>query len=119
MMRLNTVRTAINLPKHQVDSLDEVCHHERISRAEAILRAVALYLDDRGFAQSDAFGLWRHRRINGVAYQRKLRRELVAMKVVVTPCSRRLTTGSAIEERIQQPLCLVFDDSPNVGVDLG
>ena len=71
-----TMRTIIDLPDHQLDSLAELCRQGRISRAEAIRRAVALYIKKHGAADKDeAFGLWRGRKVEGVAYQRRLRRE--------------------------------------------
>ena len=70
------MRTIIDLPDHQLDSLAELCRQGRISRAEAIRRAVALYIKKHAAADKDeAFGLWRGRKVEGVAYQRRLRRE--------------------------------------------
>ena len=70
------MRTIVDLPKDQIDSLAELCRREGISRAEAIRRAIASYLADEGAASDDdAFGMWRDRKIDGVAYQSKLRRE--------------------------------------------
>ena len=70
------MRTIIDLPDHQLDSLAELCRQGRISRAEAIRRAVALYINKHAAADKDeAFGLWRGRKVEGVAYQRRLRRE--------------------------------------------
>ncbi len=71
-----TMRTIIDLPDHQLDSLAELCRQGRISRAEAIRRAVALYINKHAAADKDeAFGLWRGRKVEGLAYQRRLRRE--------------------------------------------
>ena len=70
------MRTIVDLPDEQLDSLAELCRQGRISRAEAIRRAVALYISKHGAADKDeAFGLWRRRKVEGVAYQRRLRRE--------------------------------------------
>jgi metal-responsive CopG/Arc/MetJ family transcriptional regulator len=70
------MRTIIDLPSQQVDSLDEICKRERLSRAEAIRRAVAQYIQEQHLSpHDDAFGLWRGREVEGVSYQRKLRRE--------------------------------------------
>ena len=70
------MRTIIDLPNDQLDSLAELCRQGRISRAEAIRRAVALYINKHAAADKDeAFGLWRGRKVEGVAYQRRLRRE--------------------------------------------
>jgi metal-responsive CopG/Arc/MetJ family transcriptional regulator len=72
------MRTIIDLPSEHVDSLDEIGTRERLSRAEVIRRAVAQYIQEhRLSADDDAFGLWRDRELEGVSYQRKLRREWV------------------------------------------
>ncbi len=70
------MRTIVDIPDEQLDSLASVCHREGISRAEAVRRAVASYLNDQeDDTEDDAFGMWRKRKIDGVAYQRKLRAE--------------------------------------------
>ncbi len=70
------MRTIVELPEEQVRQLTDVCRREGLSRAEVIRRAVAHYLDvrytrDRG----DVFGLWRDRDVDGLRYERRLRRE--------------------------------------------
>jgi hypothetical protein len=70
------LRTIIELPEEQVRALAELCRREKISRAEAIRRAVAQYA--RGQMASppqNAFGLWRGRGLDGLSYERRLRRE--------------------------------------------
>jgi metal-responsive CopG/Arc/MetJ family transcriptional regulator len=72
----DTMRTIIDLPQDHLQSLDILCRRERISRAEAVRRAVAaLVRQHRGSEASRAFGLWRERPIDGLAYQEELRRE--------------------------------------------
>jgi metal-responsive CopG/Arc/MetJ family transcriptional regulator len=70
------MRTIIEMPESQLRTLGELCRREKISRAEAIRRAVAEYARRK---QADggeqAFGLWRGRRLDGLAYERRLRRE--------------------------------------------
>ena len=73
---MTPVRTIIELPDQQLAALDGICRREGISRAEAIRRAVALLVQQRTpGGTGDAFGLWRGRRRDGVAYQQRLRRE--------------------------------------------
>lgn len=74
---MTPMRTIIDLPAAQLDALDAVCRREGISRAEAIRRAVAATLEQTTSAGREAaFGLWRGRRgTDGLAYQRRLRRE--------------------------------------------
>ncbi len=70
------MRTIVDIPGEQLDSLSSVCQREGISRAEAVRRAVASYLNEQADdTEDDAFGMWRKRKIDGVAYQRKLRAE--------------------------------------------
>lgn len=70
------MRTVIDLPAQQVEALADICRKEGISRAEAIRRAVAVYLEaSHAAAGADAFGLWADREADGVAYQRRLRGE--------------------------------------------
>lgn len=76
------MRTIIDLPDAQIAQLAEYCRRERISRAEAIRRAVASLLIrhnlERSQCESDleaAFGAWKHKDIDGVEYQRSMRAE--------------------------------------------
>ena len=69
------MRTIIEVPGEQLEALDDVCRRDGISRAEAIRRAVALLLRQRGGAPEQAFGLWRGRKTDGLAYERSLRDE--------------------------------------------
>lgn len=68
------MRTIIELPGEQVDALDALCRRHRISRAEAIRRAVArLIAIEGGVASGEAFGLWCDRGEDGLAYQQRMR----------------------------------------------
>jgi hypothetical protein len=70
------MRTIIELPPAQIDALDALCRREGISRAEAIRRAVAAHVrQQRERGPDPAFGLWRDRPVDGVNYERRLRRE--------------------------------------------
>jgi metal-responsive CopG/Arc/MetJ family transcriptional regulator len=63
------MRTIIEVPADQLEALDALCGRERISRAEAIRRAVAdVVRRDRDQRPDAAFGLWRGRDLDGVAY---------------------------------------------------
>ena len=70
------MRTIIDLPEEQVQRLGELCRREGVSRAEAVRRAVTDYLNAH-FARErqDAFGMWRDRQVDGLEYERRLRRE--------------------------------------------
>ena len=70
------MRTIIDLPDEQIRRLADVCRREGVSRAEAVRRAVADYLDARCLRErDDAFGMWRGRRLDSIEYERRLRRE--------------------------------------------
>jgi hypothetical protein len=70
------MRTIIEVPADQLDGLDTVCRRDDISRAEAIRRAVALYLEkERAGGTDDVFGLWRGRSIDSLAHEQTLRDE--------------------------------------------
>ena len=70
------MRTIIDLPEEQIRALAELCRREKISRAEAVRRAVAEYASRHATGDAErAFGLWRGRRIDGLSYERRLRRE--------------------------------------------
>lgn len=70
------MRTIIELPDEQVRQLADVCRRDGVSRAEVIRRAVANYLSARHVGdRDDAFGLWRDRNVDGLRYERRLRRE--------------------------------------------
>jgi hypothetical protein len=72
----DVVRTIIELPEDQLEALDALCRRDSISRAEAIRRAVGALIRIRSAAERDlAFGLWRGRGEDGLAYQRRARRE--------------------------------------------
>jgi metal-responsive CopG/Arc/MetJ family transcriptional regulator len=69
------MRTIIELPESQVEALTALCRRERISRAEAIRRAVSRLLDDEqatAGGMAGAFGLWKDRADEA----RKLRADL-------------------------------------------
>lgn len=70
------MRTIIELPGDQLEALDSLCRRDRISRAEAIRRAVALLVrSEGGIASGAAFGIWRDRGEDGLAYQERMRAE--------------------------------------------
>lgn len=72
----DVLRTIIELPEEQIEALAAICRAEGISRAEAVRRAVAEYAARRGSGDAGrAFGLWRGRGLDGLAFERRLRRE--------------------------------------------
>ena len=70
------MRTLIDLGDTQVQALDELSKKEKRSRAALIRQAIDDYLGKRrGQQQGDAFGLWGKRKVDGLAYQEKVRGE--------------------------------------------
>ena len=70
------MRTLVDLGETQVQALDKLSKKEKRSRAALIRQAVDDYLAKRRSAQeSDAFGLWGKRKVDGLAYQKKARSE--------------------------------------------
>lgn len=70
------MRTIIDIPDDQVEELARLGRRERVSRAELIRRAIAAFLRRHDTPEDDhAFGLWRDRRRDGLAYEDDLRRD--------------------------------------------
>ena len=70
------MRTIVDLPAEQVESLDAWCRREGVSRAEAVRRAVAEHLRKHHIGGATrAFGIWRDMVEDGLAYQERLRSE--------------------------------------------
>ena len=69
------MRTLVDLGDTQIQALDELSKKEKRSRAALIREAIDDYLAGRHCKQSDAFGLWGNRKVDGLAYQQKVRRE--------------------------------------------
>ena len=72
----DVMRTIVDLPQPLLTLLDALCQREGISRAEAVRQAVAGHVRplQREHARR-AFGLWRGRRVDGLDYERRVRRE--------------------------------------------
>ena len=70
------MRTLVDIGEPQVQELDELSKEDRRSRAALIREAIDDYLAKRrGKRGGNAFGLWGRRKIDGLAYQEKVRRE--------------------------------------------
>ena len=70
------MRTLVDLGDAQLKALDELSKKEKRSRAALIRRAIDDYLAKQSDKQEgDAFGLWGKRKVNGLAYQEKVRSE--------------------------------------------
>lgn len=78
----NGMRTIIDLPAEQIERLADFCARERISRAEAVRRAVAALLDDRERVQAErqhavraSFGSWKEFGTDTDTYLAEIRSE--------------------------------------------
>ncbi len=70
------MRTLVDLPEADILALDKLGEKRRVSRASIIREAVsALLSKNTSSAADEAFGLWRHRKIDGLDYQRQVRSE--------------------------------------------
>ena len=76
-------RTLVGFVDQDLSLLDKISASQHISRAELIRQAVSNYLEqfksadaaDADKAAGDAFGLWRAKKVDGLAFQNKLRQE--------------------------------------------
>jgi len=70
------MRTLVDLGEAQLQELDELSKKEKRSRAALIRQAIDDYLAKRhSLQEGDAFGLWGKRKVDGLAYQKKVRGE--------------------------------------------
>lgn len=70
------MRALIDMNDAQVEALDTLAKRMRQSRAALIRAAIDDYLDRHYREQvEDGFGLWGKRKVDGLAYQEKVRRE--------------------------------------------
>jgi hypothetical protein len=72
---MTRMRTIIELPAKALKALSDICQREKISRAEAIRRAVEAYTSRKQPTTDEAFGIWSSRRVDGLQYQETLRAE--------------------------------------------
>jgi hypothetical protein len=80
------MRTLIDVPDRQLKELEAICAAQKLSRAEAVRRAIAEFIKVNRISREAAFGLWKGQTIylsgekeplpeDGLAYQEKLRSE--------------------------------------------
>lgn len=73
---ISHMRTIIDLPQEQLGALARLCEVQKISRAEAIRRAVDRLLKDSLVEEKNiGFGLWRNKDITARVYVDNLRDE--------------------------------------------
>jgi metal-responsive CopG/Arc/MetJ family transcriptional regulator len=70
------MRTLVDLGDTQLQELDELSKEEKRSRAALIREAIDDFLAKRRSKhESEAFGLWGKRKVDGLVYQDKVRGE--------------------------------------------
>lgn len=69
------MRTIVDLPKEQLAALGRICEEDKISRAEAIRRAVDAYAKQRQSSPDAVFGLWAKRKEDALEYEDRVRSE--------------------------------------------
>ena len=70
------MRALVDLPKQDLEALDDLGRRRRTSRAGLIREAVSDYLArNRAPGLDEAFGLWSGPAVDGLTYQRKIRSE--------------------------------------------
>ena len=70
------MRTIIDIPEHILADIDALAKGQNISRAEAVRRAMAEYLEKRPRSRADAaFGIWKSRKIDPLSYEDTIRVE--------------------------------------------
>jgi len=70
------MRTIVDLTEEQLEALGRICEAQKISRAEAVRRAVdRLILENTAANKDIGFGLWRHKRLDGRKHVERLRTE--------------------------------------------
>jgi predicted transcriptional regulator len=72
----SVMRALIDIGEREIQALDELARKAKRSRAALIREAIAEYLGrKRRDGERDAFGLWGDRKVDGLTYQRRMRRE--------------------------------------------
>ena len=70
------MRTIVDFPPKQLEALTRLCEEQKISRAEAVRRAVDHLIKESASKRKDVgFGIWKYKRIDGRKYVGKLRSE--------------------------------------------
>ena len=75
-LKTKVMRTSVDLSDTQLQALNELSRKEERSRAALICQAIDVYLaKQRDEQKGVALGLWGKRKVDGLAYQEKVRSE--------------------------------------------
>jgi hypothetical protein len=71
------MRTLVDIPDEQIDDLAVICEAKKVSRAEVIRQAIAVYIGSNKLVPADAFGLWSAKQpaVDGLTFQEQARAE--------------------------------------------
>jgi len=70
------MRTIVDLTEEQLVALARLCEEQKISRAEAVRRAVDRLTNDRAAVPKETgFGLWKHKHLDSRKHVDRLRAE--------------------------------------------
>ena len=70
------MRAIVDIPDEQVRELDRLRRKRKVPRTELIRQAIASYLAQEHQEQAQAaFGIWKDKPVDALAFQRKLRAE--------------------------------------------
>jgi metal-responsive CopG/Arc/MetJ family transcriptional regulator len=70
------MRTLVDIPDSLLEEVDDVARREKLSRAEAVRRAIREYVAQRRGGRADAaFGIWKSRQVDGLDYENSVRGE--------------------------------------------
>lgn len=70
------MRTIIDIPPKILEEIDGLAKREKISRAEAVRRAMTEFVASRAHRNPNAaFGIWKSRKIDALDYEDTLRDE--------------------------------------------
>ena len=69
------MRTLVDIPDRQIKHLTAICETRKVSRAEIIRQAISSFLAKNKTGAVEAFGLWKGRKVDGLAYQKRVRSE--------------------------------------------
>ena len=68
-------RILVDPPQKYVDDLGAIARAEKLPRAEIIRKAIADYVEHNRPVTANAFGIWKDRQVDGLAYQETMRSE--------------------------------------------
>ena len=73
---ITPMRTIVDLRDEQLGALARLCEKQKISRAEAVRRAVdRLIKESKSDRKNVGFGIWKHKKLEGRKFVEQLRNE--------------------------------------------